>query len=288
MAEVKQFKHFMQKIKNGLAPLKIIYTDLDGTLLNDQGCLIKDGHGRYFLEGVECIKKIGEKNIDMVLVSGRNKTQLRYNAQMLGLKNYIAELGCELVYDLGKDVRVTFDAKKIDYAITHGGKDLASIIHILKQAFPKKIEGKVEWSQYRSYNALFFGEIDLSKANQLLKEKGFGGLCLVENGKSALVNLDLDVKNLYIYNLMPKGVDKAQAIALDRKIRGVSKNQCIALGDSITDISMAREVGYFFLMGGSLKKEPGFLRELGKYDNIYITSHTMNRGWAEVIACLTA
>ena len=223
----------------------------------------------------------------MVLASGRNKAVLRYNAQMIGAKNYIAELGCELIYNLGEDIRVTFDTDKFNYDTTYGGKDLKRIIKILKENFPQKIEGKVEWSKYRSYNALFFGEIDLPKANRLLKEKGYQTLCLVENGKSALVELNLDVSNLYIYNLMPEGVDKARAIALDKKIRGIPRDQCIALGDSVADISMASEVKYFFLMGGSLKNDAHFLQELKRYDNIYITSQNMNRGWVEVIGHLT-
>jgi len=287
LGKLKFFKDHKQEIKNNLLGLKVIYTDLDGTLLNDRGCLIKDGDDHYFLGAVDCIRKIGEKGIDLVLASGRNKTQLRYNAQMIGAKNYIAELGCELVYDLGRDVRVTFDSKKINYQTTYGGKDLIRIIDILKDAFPGKIEGRVEWSKYRSYNALFFGEIDLARANKLLKEKGYQGLHLVENGKSALVDLNLDVNTLFIYNLMPEGVDKAAAVALDRKIRGIPSSQCIALGDSPADLSMAGEVGYFFLMGDCLKEDDDFLRKLSCYDNIYLTSQKMNRGWVEVIDYLT-
>ncbi|MGM0365679.1 MAG: HAD family hydrolase [Actinomycetota bacterium] len=287
MGKLKFFKDHKAKIKGKLPELRVIYTDLDGTILNDRGCLLKDGDNRYFLEAAGCIKRVGEKGIDLVLTSGRNKVQLRYNAQVMGVKNYIAELGCELVYDLGKDVRVTFDAEKINYDTNYGGKDLIRIIDILKGAFPGKIEGKVEWSKYRSYNALFFGEIDLREGNQILKEEGYEGLCLVENGKSALVDLDLDVGALYIYNLMPEGVDKGKAIAMDRKIRGIPLSGCIALGDSIADISMAGEVQFFFLMGDSLKEDGGFLKKLHSYDNIYITSEKMNRGWVEVIDYLT-
>ena len=33
-----------------------------------------------------------------------------------------------------------------------------------------------------NHNALFFGEIDLEKANRLLDKNGYGGLSLVDNG----------------------------------------------------------------------------------------------------------
>ncbi|MCG9479958.1 MAG: Cof-type HAD-IIB family hydrolase [Actinomycetia bacterium] len=286
MTEIKFFKQHQQQIKRRLTGLKVIYTDLDGTLLNDKGSLLKDSNGRFYLGAVEGIHKLQQRGIDLVLVSGRNKTQLRYNAQMMGLKNYIAELGSELVYELGKEVRVTFDDSHIDYDITYGGKDLKKIIRLLKKNFPHKIEGKMEWSRYRSYNALFFGEIDLARANQLLRENGYGNLALVENGKSGLVDLDLEVKDLYIYNLMPRGVSKAKAIALDKKVRKIETGQCIALGDSPADIDMASEVEYFFLMGDSLKKDGDFIHKLAKYDNILVTNGEMNRGWTEVISYL--
>ena len=87
MAGLKYFKDHRQRIKEDLKDLKVIYTDLDGTLLNDRGCFIKDGDDNYYLEVAGNIKKAALKNWDIVLVSGRNETQLRYNAQMIGLKN---------------------------------------------------------------------------------------------------------------------------------------------------------------------------------------------------------
>ncbi|MGM0368455.1 MAG: HAD family hydrolase [Actinomycetota bacterium] len=285
MEGLKYFKDYRKEIKEELRGLEVIYTDLDGTLLNDKGCLLKDGDGVYYLEVAENIKKAGEKGWDIVLASGRNKTQLRYNAQMVGLKNYIAELGSELIYDLGKDIHLTFDHKKINFDITYGGKDLVRIIEILKNNFPRKIEGRIEWSKYRDFNALFLGEIDLKKANNILAESGYKGLCLVENGKTSLHALDLDINDLYIYNLIPEGVNKGEAIKLDKKLRNLNTGNCIALGDSPEDLKMARQVKYFFLMGDSLKENKDCLQEI-KSANIYITSGKMNRGWVEVISYL--
>ena len=157
----KKFSEHRARLKKELKDLKVIYTDLDGTLLNDSGCLIKDVSGQYFYDSIHLFKKISEKNWDVVLVSGRNKLQMKYNAMLVGVKNYIPELGCEIVYDMGKEVHVTFDTGGYDYQITRGGKDLVRIIKILKDAFPGKIDSHLDWSMERSYNALFFGEIDV-------------------------------------------------------------------------------------------------------------------------------
>ncbi len=281
--QYKLFKDYRDDIKKQLEDLKVIYTDLDGTLLNHEGCLLKDEDGKYYLEAVKQLEKIAKKNIDVVLVSGRNKTQLRFNAQIVGAKNYIAELGCELVHDLGRRAYTTFDKKKVSYDITYGGKDLLDIIKMLKEKFPGEIDSDIKWSKYRSSTALFFGDIDLKLANRLLKEKGYRGLHLVDNGFSSLVRLNLDVDKLHIYNLIPSGVSKSSGIKLDKKLRKFNTENCIALGDSAEDLKMAGEVLFFFLMRNGLKHEEKILSELHNYDNVYVTEGNMNKGWAEVM-----
>ncbi len=282
----KFFKDHKKDIKNSIKDLRIIYTDLDGTLFNDQGCAIKDAEDRYYFDAVGLLPAIKQKGIDLVLVSGRDKYQLRYNAQMIGAKNYISELGSELIYDLGKTVRVTFDDKKYVYDLTYGGKDVIEIIELLMGEFPGRIEGRSEWSRNRSYNALFFGEINLKKANDILKREGYSGLVLVDNGFSKLMNVELDVKRLHIYNLMPEVVTKANGIMLDKNIRNIKTENCVALGDSIEDIKMAAEVKYFFLMQNALEHKEELEEELIKHDNVYITEKLMNRGWNEVMGSI--
>jgi HAD superfamily hydrolase (TIGR01484 family) len=282
----KLFDDYKDKIKKDLKYLKVIYTDLDGTLFNDQGCIIKDCEGNFYFEVVKLFESIAKKNWDIVLVSGRNKLQLRYNSMLVGIKNYIAELGSELVYNLGEKVYITFDNEKYNYEITNDGKDLINIIRILKEAFPNKIDSNLDWSTHRTFNALFFGDIDLGKANRILKDSGYKGLVLVDNGFSKLVKLNLDVEHLRIYNLMPTGVDKSSAIKLDKKLRNFKDENCIALGDSIEDLKMASVVKYFFLMRDAIEKDKDILNSLRNFDNVFVTGHRMNRGWAEVMKYL--
>jgi hydroxymethylpyrimidine pyrophosphatase-like HAD family hydrolase len=271
-------------VKNGITDLKVIYTDLDGTLFNDQGCKVRDAKGKYYFEALKLLEDIDKKGWDLVLVSGRNKFALRYNAQMIGTKNYIAEFGSELVYNLGKEVHVTFDNSRNNIDLTYEGKDLIKIIDLLKKEFPNKIEGKLEWAMHRSFNALFLGEIDLDKGNRLLRENGFGELILLDNGFSNLFQVDLDIERLHIYNLMPEGVTKANGVRLDKKLRGFKDENCIAIGDSLEDLKMASEVKYFFLMKNALEHEDELETELEKYNNVFITDGTMNRGWFEIMS----
>lgn len=73
---------------------------------------------------------------------------------------------------------------------------------------------------------------------------------------------------------------------LDRKIRGLKVENCIALGDSIEDLKMAGEVHSFFLMRDALDIDKSIINIMSKYNNVYVTNQKMNRGWAEVIKYL--
>ena len=283
---LKYFKDHRRDIIRGTKALKVIYSDLDGTLFNDQGCLIRDVDDRFFFGAVKLLEAVRKKNWDLVIVSGRNKHQLRYNAQMMGLENYISELGAELVYGLGREVHVTFDDTKECHDLTYGSRDLIKIIDIIMEEFPGKIESRMEWSRYRTFNGLFLGEVDLNRANKVLQEAGYGSLVFVDNGISKLMDLDLNVERLHIYNLTPAGVTKANGIILDKKIRKLNRKNCIALGDSPEDLKMAPEVEYLFLMRNALEHREELEGELAKYDNVYVTEEIMNRGWTEVIGSL--
>jgi HAD superfamily hydrolase (TIGR01484 family) len=282
----KLFNDYKEVIKEQVNDLRVVYTDLDGTLLNDQGCLVKDVSGKYYVEVVKLLARVAKKNWDLVLVSGRNRVQMRHNAQLMGASNYIAELGSELVHNLGEKVYVTFDTKKYPYNIINCGKDLINIINIFKENFPHKIDSNLDWSKDRAYNALFFGEIDLDKANCVLEKNGYEGLSLVDNGFSKLVNLDLDVKTLHIYNLIPRGVDKSTAIKLDKNMRNFTTENCIALGDSAEDLKMAKEVKFFFLMKDAIERDQNILESLQGFNNVFVTKQKMNRGWVEIISYL--
>jgi hydroxymethylpyrimidine pyrophosphatase-like HAD family hydrolase len=86
--------------------------------------------------------------------------------------------------------------------------------------------------------------------------------------------------------MVPEGVDKSTAIRLDKKIRNLKSDNCIALGDSAEDLKMASEVKFFFLMNDAIEKDREILKSLLEYENVYVTRSRMNRGWVEVMKYL--
>ncbi len=285
---LKFFQDYREEIKKSLndKDIKVIYTDCDGTLLNDKGSVINDSEGKYFFGALECLELLDRKGIDLVMVSGRNKLQLKYNAQMVNLKNYIAELGSEVVYDTGRKVYMTYDKKNYKYNFASLNEDFERVIKLLKNNFPGKIECKIDWNKNRHTNILLLGEIDIDTANKLLQENGFDDYILINNGTTSLYQVELNTKKTYFYNLMPKGIDKSTGVKFDKKHRNFKKENCLALGDSKEDIKMASEVEYFFLMNNDIDDEKDLIKVLRNCDNVYITDGKMNRGFTEVIKYL--
>lgn len=284
--DMKFFKDLKEKLKKEIKNIKVIYTDCDGTLLNDKGSIINDSNGQYFFGAVKGLELLSSRNIDTVMVSGRNRYQLRYNAQMLNLYNYIAELGAEVVYNRGKEVCSTYDREKYRHDFTSLGEDFTKVVKLMKNSFPSKVECKPEWNKYRNTNILFLGEIDIKEANKILAENGFEDTMIINNGPTSLYLTEFPDSKTYFYNLMPKGVDKSRGVSFDKKTRGFKKDDCLALGDSAEDLKMADEVKYFFLMNNDIYDEEHVLEALTEYDNVYITEQKMNRGWEEVISYL--
>ena len=58
---------------------------------------------------------------------------------------------------------------------------------------------------------------------------------------------------VHAYHLVPRGVSKTQAIAIDLAERGLSAGQAAAIGDSVTDLAMADGVGLMALVDNAFE-----------------------------------
>jgi HAD superfamily hydrolase (TIGR01484 family) len=284
--EMKFFRDYKEKIRKEIRDIKAVYSDCDGTLFNDKGSIINDAEGLYFFGAVSCLELLHSCNIDLVMISGRNRYQLKYNAQMLNLYNYIAELGAEVVYNRGREVHRTYNKENFRHDFTSLGEDFRNVVRLMKNSFPSKIDCRPEWNKNRNTNILFLGEIDVEKANRILAENGFEDSMIMNNGPTSLYAAEFPDCKTYFYNLMPKGVDKSKGVRTDREIRGFLKENCLALGDSAEDLKMADEVKFFFLMNNDIHEEDHIIKALPNYDNVFVTERKMNRGWEEVIRYL--
>ncbi|HVL32478.1 MAG TPA: hypothetical protein VM600_02740, partial [Actinomycetota bacterium] len=79
-----------------LAGIKVVYTDLDGTMLGRNGSFLHDPEGVPTLEPVQALLAALHAGIDIVPASGRALRGLQTDARLLGLPTVIAEMGALL------------------------------------------------------------------------------------------------------------------------------------------------------------------------------------------------
>src|SRR3954468_18482709 len=86
--------------------IRCVYPDLDGTLLGRGASLFRDHEGGFTLLPARALEACHRAGIEVVLKSGRRKTQVMEDALLLGQTSYIYEVGCGLHLD-GEDTYLT-------------------------------------------------------------------------------------------------------------------------------------------------------------------------------------
>lgn len=220
------------------------------------------------------------------MVSGRNNGQLREVARLLGLSNYIAELGCLTFYNRGEEIITNHnypvpEGMNLRQAITESGAPGLLLDH-----FSGRLEYHTPWSERQECTHLFRGLIDIKLAQELLDGKGFSNLKLMDNGECRRPGELKPSSQIRAYHLLPKEAGKAAAIAADLERREIPVANAVALGDSLADLEMAKSVGTFFLVGDGYKRDSRLCDELLSFENAFVTTKMMGLGWAEVAKIL--
>jgi phosphoglycolate phosphatase len=272
----------LDRLRQSLSNVKVVYTDLDNTLLGPDSSLFMMPDRRYSLETAGALLKLLSKKIDVVMISGRNNGQLRAIARLLGLTTYVAELGCMIYYNQGREAVANHSFELSPGANLHGDIAAGGGPALLLDRLSGRLEYHEPWSGDQECTHLFRGLIDVEEANALLKECGFDNLRIVDNGVIRSSGTLVGLPEVHAYHLLPKGAGKASAILADRRRRGFSTNETIALGDSLADLEMAAVVGEFFLVTDAPGINDRLDNALRGYENVYLTSEKMGLGWLEV------
>ena len=85
---------------------RCLYLDLDGTLLGRGASLLHDGEGAVSIEGVRGIQACLRAGVEVVLMSGRRRTQVAEDARLLGGDSYIFEADALLAKHGHRDLRL--------------------------------------------------------------------------------------------------------------------------------------------------------------------------------------
>lgn len=275
-------------LRENLQPVRVIYTDLDGTMMGPLGCFFRDSEWKLTLRPARALLSGHARNVDIMLVSGRHKSQLRETARLLGCMNYVAELGTELIYNLGTEVIMNIGDLEVTCGSVYQTILETGVVDLLLTSYPRRLEMHSPWSEERDCTPLMRGLVDLDDVHRLLVERGFDSYELVDNGVIPRRSPTLDVEQTRAYHLVPKGVSKDQAVLKDQEHRGIPRLATVAVGDAVADMRFSSAVGAFFMVRNGLDNNPHLAREIDETENIFVTEGMMGDGWAEVVETLLA
>jgi hydroxymethylpyrimidine pyrophosphatase-like HAD family hydrolase len=255
--------------------LRIVYTDLDGTLLGPGGSLFARAGGGVTGRAGQALEALHRRKVAVVPTSGRAEATVREAARVLGADGYIAELG-------GITVR---DGEAVRHFGAHRGTDTpyeamirSGAAGLLLDAYRGRLELHAPWSLPRECSMLFRGLVDVGQAGEVLAGAGYRWLTVEDNGIVRRRFPGLDVDEVHVYHLVPRGVSKAAAVAADLAARGLGPGEAIAVGDAPTDVAVAHHVGAVFVVaGGAYAVGPEAPL------NVYITESSGGEGFAEAV-----
>ena len=236
---------------------KLLVLDLDGTLTNKQKKITP--HTK------ETLLKIQEQGVKIVLASGRPTYGIAPLAEQLELQKYegyiLAYNGGEIIDWKTKELMyknlLDHDvlpylyecAKKNDFAIvTYDGEyvltEKPDDEYVLKEALLnvmkiKKVDNFLDAVKHPIAKCLIVGEP--TRLAELEKE-------MYEHLKD---RMGVFRSEPYFLELVPKGIDKAQSLAVLLKEIGLTREEMIAIGDGFNDLSMIQYAGLGIAMANA-------------------------------------
>lgn len=221
---------------------KVIFSDLDGTLLNDDKSISK--------RNLEAIAKAKEKGAKFVVCTGRLPFCYKMFKDILDLSDAVSTNGA-ILYSNGEKIKAKYLDKDIankvlDYAISHNeyqrifGEDYLYLLHIEKGGsdayFYKDSKGVSEKEAVELVNTIdivkfgFFGEREhLNKIRKDIDDMNLG--------------VDTVFSGARLLEVLVKGENKGQGIIDYCKYNNISIEETIGVGDEENDMPMLKTVG---------------------------------------------
>lgn len=236
--------------------VKLIMTDLDGTLF-------KDDHESISERNISALKRAKEKGIKICISTGRTKSLVCDAAAAVTFADYIITSNGAVTYDAQTGKVITselLDAKK--------SKKVFEVINSHKLTHEIYFEGECFLDGY-SAKAYNYGNISAhylkvlkDKANVVpnlsehIGNKGVEKINIMhvtggelEDVKNAIMNIG----GIFVTSSIPENLEmnnydanKGYALTALCKILGISENEVMAFGDSGNDCEMLKIAGYSF------------------------------------------
>jgi predicted mannosyl-3-phosphoglycerate phosphatase (HAD superfamily) len=271
-----------------LSPARIVYTDLDGTMVGPRGSFWHTEGGELTAEPATALLELHRAGIPLVLVSGRTFPQVIEAAGIFAADGAIAELGSLVSWKGGRATHQLTGELPAEYAGQTPMSVMAElgVVEQLLAAHPGRLEWHAPWHASHEGDALLRGWVgDPLAVDAWLAERGWGWLTLKDNGAIPArhrLGLAPEGELARIFHLMPRGLSKGAAIAWDLERRGLPPEDAVAIGDSVSDLEMAPAVGRLWITANGAAVD-GMAGLLDAVPNVSVTAGAMGEGWAEAV-----
>jgi hydroxymethylpyrimidine pyrophosphatase-like HAD family hydrolase len=266
---------------------RIVYTDLDGTMVGPRGSFWHTAARELTDDPATALLELHRAGVPLVLVSGRTFEQVIEAARIFAADGAIAELGATIAWDSGRGIHRLSGELPVEYA-GRTPVDVMTELGVVERLMadnPGRLEWHAPWHATHETDALLRGRVDPVAVDALLAEQGIGWLTLKDNGAiPATSRMGLDDHPLppRVYHLMPRGISKGAAIAWDLERRGLTPADAVAIGDSVSDLDMAPAVGRLWITANGAAVD-GMAGLLSAVPNAVVTDGAMGEGWAQAV-----
>ncbi len=260
---------------------RILYSDLDGTMVGPGGCFVRAADGSTTLEPTRSLIAMLDAGVVLSLVSGRTRAQLQEAARIFGADGFIAEMGAIIGWDHGRRSSMLAGQTPAEFSGPLVAQlESVGLVDALLVEYNGRLEHHAPWHLGHETDVMMHGRVDVDGVNKWLVEKGFGWLVLADNGRLNSTVMDGLDGPPHIYHLMARGISKGAGVVVDLDRRGLTSSDAVAVGDSLSDLEMAPYVERFFLVRNGAEV-PDIRAAAEALPNVTICDGPLGAGWAQ-------
>ncbi len=267
-----------------MPPVRVVYSDLDGTMVGPGGCFFRGIDKALTLEPARALVELLDAGVVLVLVSGRTRNQLVEACRIFGADGYVGELGSVLGWDSARQSEVLRGSMPPEYGEAPAAAIAKlGVVDALFARYPGRLEYHAPWHEDHEGDVMLRGVVDVAEAQAWLAARGWGWLRLHDNGvlpDRRPTGLAPQARPAHVYHLMPAGLSKGLALARDLARRGLSPAEAVAIGDSASDLTMAAHVRRMFVPSNALR-HPEMPALVAVHANVAVTDGAVGLGWVQ-------